>query len=85
MGRNKCIRLTLLYIGVFFIVGVVQASELNGRVVRVVDGDTVVVLDALNTQHKIRLQGIDTPEEGSLSERKQKLIYQIPSQGKMLM
>ncbi len=39
-----------------------QADTLTGRVVRVTDGDTIVVLDASKTQHKIRLQGIDAPE-----------------------
>lgn len=29
---------------------------------RVTDGDTIVVLDSANAQHKIRLQGIDAPE-----------------------
>lgn len=36
--------------------------DLTGRVVRVADGDTVSVLDKSNTQHKVRLFGIDTPE-----------------------
>ena len=35
---------------------------LTGRVVRVADGDTISVLDSNNTQHKVRLHGIDTPE-----------------------
>jgi endonuclease YncB( thermonuclease family) len=30
--------------------------------VRVTDGDTIVVLDSANAQHKIRLTGIDAPE-----------------------
>ena len=34
----------------------------TGRVVRITDGDTIVVLDADKVQHKIRLQGIDAPE-----------------------
>jgi len=38
------------------------AFGITGRVVRVADGDTVSVLDNNNTQHKIRLQGIDAPE-----------------------
>ncbi len=37
--------------------------DLSGRVVRVADGDTVSLLDAHNTQHKVRLYGIDTPEQ----------------------
>ena len=35
---------------------------LEGRVVRVIDGDTVVLLDATQEQHRIRLAGIDAPE-----------------------
>lgn len=37
--------------------------DLSGRVVRVADGDTVSVLAADNTQYKVRLFGIDTPEQ----------------------
>lgn len=43
-------------------------AELSGRVVRVVDGDTLVLLIAgpgeQKTQEKIRLAGIDAPEKG---------------------
>jgi len=42
----------------------VAAETLSGRVVRVVDGDTVYVLDGAKKQHKIRLAGIDAPERG---------------------
>jgi endonuclease YncB( thermonuclease family) len=38
------------------------ADVLTGRVVRVVDGDTVHVLDNVKNLHKIRLAGIDAPE-----------------------
>ncbi len=31
--------------------------------VSVADADTITVLDATNTQHKIRLEGIDAPEK----------------------
>jgi endonuclease YncB( thermonuclease family) len=37
-------------------------TTLTGRVVRIADGDTVTILDSTNTQHRIRLQGIDAPE-----------------------
>ncbi|MEG0281528.1 MAG: thermonuclease family protein, partial [Morganella sp. (in: enterobacteria)] len=43
----------------------VQAT-LTGRVVRVIDGDTVVVLAAPATEARIRLAGIDAPELGQL-------------------
>ncbi len=39
-----------------------SAETMTGRVVRIADGDTVTILDATNTQHRIRLQGIDAPE-----------------------
>src|SRR5713101_2448205 len=37
-------------------------QELTGRVVRIADGDTITVLDSSDTQHRIRLEGIDAPE-----------------------
>ena len=39
-------------------------ADITGRVVAVTDGDTIKVLDASNTQHKVRLTGIDAPERG---------------------
>lgn len=41
----------------------VYAEVLSGRVVGVADGYTITVLDSSNTQHKIRLGGIDAPEK----------------------
>ena len=41
----------------------VRAEEIRGRVVRVSDGDTITVLDAGHTQHKVRLAKIDAPEK----------------------
>jgi endonuclease YncB( thermonuclease family) len=40
-----------------------NAATIYGKVVGVADGDTITVLDADNTQHKIRLSGIDAPEK----------------------
>ncbi|MDM7322006.1 MAG: thermonuclease family protein [Gammaproteobacteria bacterium] len=39
------------------------ADELRGRVVAVIDGDTLTVLDAQKEQHRIRLAEIDAPEK----------------------
>lgn len=36
----------------------------TGRVIKVKDGDTIVILDSLNTQHTIRVADIDSPEKG---------------------
>lgn len=40
-----------------------HADLLLGKVINVADGDTITVLDDTNTQHKIRLAGIDAPEK----------------------
>jgi endonuclease YncB( thermonuclease family) len=37
-------------------------QTLTGRVVVIADGDTITLLDSANTQHRIRLEGIDAPE-----------------------
>lgn len=51
----------------------VQADVLTGKVVGISDGDTITVLDATKTEHKVRLMGIDAPEKsqdfGSQSKR----------------
>jgi endonuclease YncB( thermonuclease family) len=39
------------------------ADTLVGRVVAVLDGDTVTVLDLARVEHRIRLSGIDAPEK----------------------
>lgn len=39
-----------------------HADLLTGRVVAVADGDTVTLRDQTGRQHRIRLQGIDAPE-----------------------
>jgi len=42
---------------------IAHAETITGRVVGVSDGDTLTVLDASNTQYKIRLAAIDAPEK----------------------
>ena len=39
------------------------AARLTGRVVRVADGDTLTLLDGARVEHRIRLYGIDAPEQ----------------------
>ena len=52
--------------------GCLQAATLQGKVMGVADGDTITVLDATNTKHKIRLQGIDAPEKAQAFGQKSK-------------
>ena len=47
----------------FFICSQVYAQTLTGKVIGVKDGDTVVVIDAANTQTTLRLAEVDCPEK----------------------
>ena len=67
MSLRKLLALALLYISCGL-----GAATLQGKVVGVADGDTITVLDATNTQHKIRLQGIDAPEKAQAFGQKSK-------------
>ena len=60
-GSARRLRLPVVFL-LLLLPLVSWSQELTGRVVRVIDGDTLVVLDASSTQHKIRLSGIDCPE-----------------------
>ncbi len=56
--KNRILNLILIILLTSF----VQTNIFHGQVVRVVDGDTIVVLNTNNQQVKIRLEGIDCPE-----------------------
>lgn len=67
--------ITLLLITVFSQLVYAKATlagTLQGRVIGIADGDTVTVLDASNTQFKIRLLGIDAPEKKQAFGKKSK-------------
>ena len=61
-----------VFLLLFLSLPLAQAETLTGRVVRITDGDTIVVLDDSKAQHKIRLQGIDAPERGQAYGTKSK-------------
>lgn len=42
----------------------IAEADVAGKVVGISDGDTVTILDGLNRQVKVRLAGIDAPENG---------------------
>ena len=39
------------------------AETLQGKVVKIADGDTVTIVDNSGKKHRIRLMGIDAPEK----------------------
>ena len=59
-----------------------HAETVTSKVVSVADGDTITILDNTNTQHKIRLTGIDASEKrqafGNVSN--QSLAEQVAGQ-----
>ena len=60
---------------VLLIVGCTALQTLTGRVVGVVDGDTVTVLIEGNKQERIRLLDIDAPETGQpFSEKSRQFL-----------
>ena len=61
MSLSTLLRLTL-FLTVLGTTVHAAPQALPGRVVGVTDGDTVTLLDAQHTLHKIRLAGIDAPE-----------------------
>lgn len=54
----------LLVIAALLTSSFVSAETIQGKVVRVADGDTITVLDQSKIQRKIRLAGIDALEKG---------------------
>ncbi|MCX6975328.1 MAG: thermonuclease family protein, partial [Verrucomicrobia bacterium] len=54
-----------LSISLLFVFGCfANADEIKGNVVSIANADTITFLDASNSQHKIRFDGIDAPEKG---------------------
>lgn len=53
----------------WLLVGCAHESTLRGQVVRVADGDTVTLRDAVAKTHRIRLAGIDAPEQAQAHGR----------------
>lgn len=61
-----------LLVSILFFSGCTSSDQLTGRVVKVQDGDTFTLLNKKNEQIKIRLYGIDAPENGQDFSRKSK-------------
>ena len=60
---NKLFKLLFISFFLFLSHFCVCAELLRGKVVSVSDGDTITLLDHSNTEHKVRLAGIDAPEK----------------------
>ena len=67
----------------FLALPLIAFADITGRVVAVTDGDTIKVLDNTNTQHKVRLTGIDAPEKGQPFDNKSREHLASMVAGKM--
>ena len=56
------VRAAFLFLLVLLLPSAATAIEWVGTVVRIVDGDTLTLLDTSRVRHRIRLDGIDAPE-----------------------
>ena len=64
MMKNNFNRAGVVVVVAFAILSTAtHAATFTGRIVGIADGDTLTLLDATKTQHKIRLAGIDSPEK----------------------
>ncbi len=52
----------MVFLPILFLNQAWVENTISGKVVSVTDGDTITVLDSSNTQHKIRIYGVDCPE-----------------------
>lgn len=57
------------------------SADINGRIVRVLDGDTVEVLDTGNRLTRVRLAGIDAPEKKqAFGQRSRQFLTRLVAQ-----
>ena len=63
MQGKSSITKKLLASCILLLAGLACAETITGKVIGVMDGDTIEVLDATKTPRRIRLEGIDAPEK----------------------
>lgn len=62
-----------------------QAETLEGKVIKIADGDTLTLLTSSNQQVKVRLAGIDTPERKQpFGNRAKKALAKLAFQKQVL-
>jgi len=55
-----------------FLPSITFAADFHAKVIHIADGDTITVLNGTNEQIKIRLNGIDSPEQAQAYGHKAK-------------
>lgn len=72
MSIKQLVKANSLAVACIFPLLTTSAAALEGRVVKVVDGDTLVIFTAKNQQIRVRLTEIDAPEQRQAYGRKAK-------------
>lgn len=62
--RLIAVLISLCFLYIFLIPEASLSKTLSGKVVGIPDGDTIKILDSSKQQYRIRLYGIDCPEDG---------------------
>ena len=65
-AKHYLIALATILFLFFFVTSSIYAETIQGKVIKVVDGDTIVILDGSGSKHRIRFAGIDAPEWNQL-------------------
>ena len=63
MEKFNLMQYYLLFLSLFLSINSF-CQLIKGKVVRIADGDTITILDSTKTQYRVRLYGIDCPENG---------------------
>jgi endonuclease YncB( thermonuclease family) len=53
----------IICLATLFLYSTALADTLQGKAIKVADGDTITIVDDLGEKHRIRLAGIDAPEK----------------------
>jgi micrococcal nuclease len=68
----KALICRLLVLILLLLPSIAFSETITGKVIKVVDGDTITILNNHKQKTKIRLYGIDTPESGQAYGKKAK-------------
>lgn len=61
-AKHYLIALATILFLFFSVTSSIYTETIQGKVIKVVDGDTIVILDGSGSKHRIRFSGIDAPE-----------------------
>jgi len=61
---RKALICSLLVLILLLLPSIAFSETITGKVIKVVDGDTITILSSHKQKTKIRLYGIETPESG---------------------